>query len=140
RLRASGVTLHARHRWQGWSDGGALMLDTPVGLVARRADAVVLALGGASWARLGSDGAWQALLAEKGVEMLPLVPANCGFLASWSDHFSGHFAGEPLKSIAMAPPGQAMRRGECVVTADGLEGGLVYAWSSMLRDALLTQG
>lgn len=140
RLRGSGVTLHARHRWQGWSDAGALVLDTPHGRVTRSADAVVLALGGASWARLGSDGAWQAVLVEKGVQVLPLLPANCGFLAHWSDYFSGRFAGEALKSIAMAPPGQAMRRGECMVTADGLEGGLVYAWSSALRDALLAQG
>src|SRR5690606_4633797 len=105
RLRASGVTLHARHRWQGWSDKGALVLDTPHGRVTRPADAVVLALGGASWARLGSDGAWQAVLAEKGVQVAPLLPANCGFLAHWSDYFSGRFAGEALKSIAMAPPG-----------------------------------
>jgi len=140
RLRASGVTLHARHRWQGWSDKGELVLNTPDGQVTRRADAVVLALGGASWARLGSDGAWQGVLTEKGVQTCPLLPANGGFLTPWSDYFSTHFAGQPLKSIAMAPPGQAMRRGECMVTADGLEGGLVYAWSAPLRDALLAQG
>ncbi|MGB6104097.1 MAG: TIGR03862 family flavoprotein [Pusillimonas sp.] len=140
RLRASGVTLHSRHRWRGWSDDGALVLDTPGAAVARRPDAVVLALGGASWARLGSDGAWQPVLAGKGVAVAPLQPANCGFLASWSPYFSDRFAGEPLKAIAMAPPGLPMRRGECMATADGLEGGLIYAWSSALRDTLLAKG
>lgn len=140
RLRASGVALHARHRWQGWSDEGDLRLDAPSGQVTLRPDAVVLALGGASWARLGSDGSWQTALTSKGADIVPLQPANCGFLASWSSYFSDRHAGEPLKSIAMAPPGQSMRRGECMVTSDGLEGGVVYAWSSLLREALLAKG
>ncbi|NYT60441.1 TIGR03862 family flavoprotein [Alcaligenaceae bacterium] len=134
RLRASGVSLHARHRWIGWSEDGSLLLDTPDGQVLKRHDAVVLALGGASWARLGSNGAWQAVLADKGVGLVPLQPANGGFLVDWSAYFSDRYAGEPLKSIAMAPAGQAMRRGECMITANGLEGGLIYAWSSMLRE------
>ncbi|NYT84956.1 TIGR03862 family flavoprotein [Pollutimonas harenae] len=140
RLRASGVTLHARHRWQGWSADGALLLDTPENQVAIRPDVVVLALGGASWARLGSDGAWQSILAGKEAVIAPLQPANCGFLADWSAHFSERHAGQPLKSVAMAPPGQPMRRGECMITSHGLEGGLVYAWSSLLREALLGKG
>lgn len=141
RLRASGVQVHARHTWRGWTDDGALRLDSPQGTVARQVDAVVLALGGASWARLGSDGAWQGILKEKGVTMAPLLPANCGFMADWTPYFSQRFAGQPLKAIAMAPQGDfAMRRGECMVTENGLEGGLIYAWSAPLRDALLAKG
>ncbi len=139
RLRAAGVNVHTRHVWRGWSDDGGLLLDAPGGGVARRPDAVILALGGGSWARLGSNGAWQALLEHKGVDVAPLLPANGGFLADWSPYFAERFAGQPLKSIAMAPEGLEMRRGECMVTADGLEGGLIYAWSARLRDALLGQ-
>ncbi|MEO6985620.1 MAG: TIGR03862 family flavoprotein [Paralcaligenes sp.] len=140
KLHANGVSLHTRHIWRGWADDGALLLDTPSGAVARHAAAVILALGGGSWARLGSNGAWQTLLEQKGVGVAPLLPANGGFRASWSPYFSEHFAGQPLKSVAMAPEGFEMRRGECMVTADGLEGGLIYAWSASLRDALLANG
>lgn len=141
RLRASGVKVHARHQWRGWADDGALLLETPEGIVSRHADAVVLALGGGSWARLGSNGAWQSLLEQNGVTVAPLLPANCGFTAGWSPHFAERFAGQPLKSIAMKPQGDfAMRRGECMLTADGLEGGLIYAWSAPLRDAILAAG
>ncbi len=141
RLRASGVKVHARHIWRGWAADGALLMETPNGLVSRRADAVVLAMGGASWARLGSNGAWKSLLEQKGVGVAPLLPANCGFIAGWSPYFSGRFAGQPLKGIAMKPSGNAaMRRGECMLTANGLEGGLIYAWSAPLRDAILTTG
>ncbi|WP_353152602.1 TIGR03862 family flavoprotein [Pollutimonas bauzanensis] len=141
RLRAVGVQVHTRHTWRGWTDDGALMLDTPQGVATKQADAVVLALGGASWARLGSNGAWQTTLRQRGVDVAPLLPANCGFLADWTPHFNERFAGQPLKSIAMAPQGGLpMRRGECVVTADGLEGGLIYAWSAALRDTILATG
>ncbi|PLC54443.1 aminoacetone oxidase family FAD-binding enzyme [Pollutimonas nitritireducens] len=141
RLRANGVRVHARHVWRGWTEDGALKLDTPQGAMTRKADAVVLALGGASWARLGSDGAWQAILVREGVAVSPLLPANCGFTVNWSPYFTQRFSGEPLKSIAMAPQGDmAMRRGECVVTHDGLEGGVIYAWSAHLRDAILATG
>lgn len=141
RLRASGVQVHVRHKWLGWTDEGNLRLETPQGAVTKRADAVVLALGGGSWARLGSDGAWQAPLQQKGVAIAPLLPANCGFFANWNPYFTERFAGQPLKSIAMAPQGDyAMRRGECIVTADGLEGGLIYAWSALLRDSVLATG
>lgn len=141
RLRATGVQLHTRHVWRGWADDGALLFDTPQGKVDAHPDAAVLALGGASWPRLGSDGAWQGLLEAHGVDIAPLRPANCGFLAGWSSYFSERFAGQPLKAIAMAPQGGFdMRRGECMVTADGLEGGLIYAWSSSLRETLLAKG
>jgi len=141
RLRASGVQVHARHVWRGWTDDGALRLDTPQGSVARKADAVVLALGGGSWSRLGSNGAWLGILEQQSVAVAPLLPSNCGFQVDWSPHFAQRFAGQPLKSIAMAPEGStAMRRGECMVTQDGLEGGLIYAWSANLRAAVLANG
>ncbi|UYO94130.1 TIGR03862 family flavoprotein [Pollutimonas sp. M17] len=141
RLKSDGVALHARHVWRGWTAEGAWRFDTPQGPVARHADAVVLALGGASWARLGSDGAWRALLEQRDIGVSPFQPANGGFLAGWGDYFSGRFAGEPLKAVAAAPPGDFdMRAGECMVTSDGLEGGLVYAWSAQLRETLLAEG
>lgn len=141
RLRADGVEFHTRHVWRGWADDGALLFDAPEAPEMVRPDAVVLALGGASWPRLGSDGAWQNLLEAQGIKVAPLQPANCGFLTRWSSYFSERFAGQPLKAIAVAPHGNFdMRRGECMVTADGLEGGLIYAWSSSLRDALLSDG
>jgi uncharacterized flavoprotein (TIGR03862 family) len=140
RLKANGVALHARHVWRGWTDDGACRYETPDGEVIRRADAVVLALGGASWGRLGSNGAWRELLEEKGIAVSAFQPANGGFLAEWGAFFAGRYAGQPLKAIAAAPPGFDMRAGECMVTADGLEGGLIYAWSADLREAVLTRG
>lgn len=141
RLRASGVEFFTRHRWQGWDDDGALLFTISAGQATVRPVAVVLALGGASWPRLGSDGSWLPVLAQRGVKVEPLLPSNSGFLVNWSAHFSARFAGQPLKSIAMAPAGtQALRRGECIVSADGLEGGLVYAWSAPLRQAVLQHG
>ncbi len=145
RLRAQGVRIHARHRWTGWDESGQLRFSTPAGETRVEADAVILALGGGSWSRLGSDGAWAPMLAEKGVDVAPLRPANCGFQADWSAHFQERHAGEPLKSVAArvldtASPdsgGNApWRRGEIMLTRDGLEGGLVYALSSDLRQAL----
>jgi uncharacterized flavoprotein (TIGR03862 family) len=133
--------MRARHRWTGWAADGALQFHAPDGAVSAKPDAVVLALGGASWPRLGSDGAWQPLLEERGIAVAPLLPANGGFVAPWTPHFSARFAGHPLKSIAAAPAGSDnMRRGECMVTHDGLEGGLIYAWSAALRQSLTEQG
>jgi uncharacterized flavoprotein (TIGR03862 family) len=141
RLKAGGVVMHARHRWTGWAADGALQFHAPDGAVSAKPDAVVLALGGASWPRLGSDGAWQPLLEERGIAVAPLLPANGRFVAPWTPHFSTRFAGHPLKSIAAAPAGSDnMRRGECMVTHDGLEGGLIYAWSTALRQSLMEQG
>ena len=188
-----GVKFHMRHRWLGWagpsaavnygdrgiSDGndnghgrapsGPLVFDTPLGQVQAKADAVVLALGGGSWARLGSDGAWVPILAARGVAVAPLQPSNCGFdvQGGWSEHFSSRFAGQPFKSVALrfnasgavdpAAPGMASaaaaaaaaaagdsrcfsRKGEFVATATGVEGSLVYAASSLLRDEISAQG
>ncbi|MDX5411328.1 MAG: TIGR03862 family flavoprotein [Thauera sp.] len=143
RLRKAGVRLHVRHRWTGWSDG-RLRFATPDGELAVEARAVVLALGGGSWARLGSDGAWMPWLAERGVELAPLRPANCGFEVGWSEHLRKRWAGEPLKNVVAhftdAAGQEHVRAGECVITASGIEGGLIYALSAPLREALEAQG
>lgn len=141
RLRESGVVIHTRHRWLGWTDDGALRLAYPQGELRVQADAVVLALGGASWARLGSDGAWVPLLAERGVDISALQPSNCGFeVARWSELLTQKFAGAPLKNIALSVPGSAPRKGEFILTAQGVEGSLVYAWSAQVREAINREG
>ncbi len=139
RLRASGVKMHVRHRWLGWNDSDALAFATPDGEIARRADAVVLALGGGSWPQLGSDAAWVDVLRRRGVGIRPLEPANCGFDADWTAHFRERYAGSPLKSV-VATFGAVRRQGELIVTAAGVEGGLVYALSAPLRDAIARDG
>ena len=139
RLREAGVRFHLRHRWQGWDQGGGLRFTTPVGEATVRPDATVLALGGGSWSKLGSDGAWVSLLAERGVQLNPLLPANCGFDAAWSGHFRERYAGEPVKSV-VASSGSHQHQGEFIVSADGVEGGLIYALSADLRDAIAKQG
>ena len=139
RLRAQGLKLHQRHRWAGWSDDGALMFDTPKGALALHPQATVLALGGASWSRLGSDGAWWPWLQARGVELAPLRPSNCGFDVGWSEHLKSRFAGEPLKSVAIAFEGWR-QPGEFVITATGIEGSLVYAASARLREAIARDG
>ena len=141
RLREAGVVFHMRHRWTGWRDG-ALAFATPAGetTVQAAGAATVLALGGASWARLGSDGAWVPLLAARGVDVAPLVPANCGFDADWSAHFAERHAGAPLTTVALALEGHAFRKGQFVVTATGIEGSLVYALSADIRDRIARDG
>jgi len=139
RLRAAGVTFHMRHRWTGWV-GEALRFDTPDGEVTINADATVLALGGGSWARLGSDGRWVESLRTRGVEVAGLRPANCGFDTAWTPHFKERFAGEPIKPVTVTVPPAAPRQGEFVVTTTGVEGGLVYGLSAMLRDAIAKDG
>ncbi|AEG93437.1 TIGR03862 family flavoprotein [Ramlibacter tataouinensis] len=143
RLRAAGVRFHMRHRWTGWDDAGALRLATPEGELLLQPRATVLALGGASWPRLGSDGAWLPLLRQRGVDVAPLVPANCGFdrAGGWSAYFGERFAGQPFKSVAVAlDPAGPWKKGEFVATATGIEGSLVYAVSAALRDAIAAQG
>jgi len=139
RLRGQGLRLHQRHRWLGWDDASALRFDTPLGDLTLQPQATVLALGGASWARLGSDGAWWPWLQGRGVDMAPLAPSNCGFDVGWSEHFSSRFAGEPLKSVAIAFDGW-QQPGEFVVTATGVEGSLVYAASAALRERIARDG
>ena len=143
RLRESGVRFHMRHRWLGW-DGDALRFATLEGEQRVQPDAVILALGGASWARLGSDGAWVPLLEERRVEVAPLLPANCGFDVDWSPHFSEKHAGAPLTTVAIEYEDRggerARRQGQFVVTGSGIEGSLVYALSSVLRDQIAAHG
>lgn len=140
RLRQAGVRLHARHRWVGWDADGALRLATPNGEIAVRPQATVLALGGGSWPQLGSDGSWQPWLARRGVGVAPLQPANCGFDTEWSAHLRDRFAGASLKSVALtftdALGHTEQRQGEMVISAHGVEGGLIYAFSQRLRECI----
>lgn len=163
----AGVAFHMRHRWTGWSDDdGTLRFETPQGEVQAQADALVLALGGGSWARLGSNGAWVPLLAARGVAVAPLLPANCGFdvavqgtwpsggealpvqavpaRAGWSEFFASRHAGQPFKTVAISFTDSQGRRferkGEFVATATGVEGSLIYAASALLREEIIRTG
>jgi len=154
RLREQGVRFHMRHRWIGWGDAPqSLHLQTPDGDINISADAVILALGGASWARLGSDGAWVPLLQQCGVDVAPLQAANCGFDVPWTDFLKNKFAGQPLLTVAarvqVSQDNQdnqnnlthpAMRKGQFVITAGGVEGSLIYALSSALREQINRRG
>jgi uncharacterized flavoprotein (TIGR03862 family) len=133
------VRLALRHRWSGWNDDGKLLFQTPDGKRVVDARATVLALGGASWPRLGSNGAWVETLAAKGVAVSPLRPANCGFTAAWSEIFRDRFEGQPLKGIALSF-GSHTVRGEAIITRAGLEGGAIYALSGVLREAIANTG
>ena len=141
RLRELGLEIRTRHRWTGWDASGDWRFDTPDGVTSLKARAVILALGGGSWARLGSDGAWQTLLAGRGVDVRPLVPANCGFDVRWSAAFADRYAGQPVKtvlaSVTDARGALWSKRGDLMITRDGIEGGLVYALAAPLRDRLL---
>jgi uncharacterized flavoprotein (TIGR03862 family) len=141
RLRAAGVQFHMRRRFIGWAPDGALRFDSPQGEQRMEADATVLALGGASWPRLGSDGAWVPLLEQRGVAIAPLAPANCGFdvRGGWSEYFASRHAGQPFKSVAIRF-GEFRRQGEFVATAGGVEGSLIYAVSAALRDEIAARG
>ncbi|MBY0406998.1 MAG: TIGR03862 family flavoprotein, partial [Rickettsiales bacterium] len=139
RLEASGVRYAARHEWRGWEGQSLRFQDSAGAKVLVTPDATLLALGGASWPRLGADGTWQTLLAAQGVAISPLRPANCGFVAGWSEYFRTRFAGQPLKPVAISH-GTITRQGEAMVTAQGLEGGVIYALSAPLRDAVEAAG
>jgi uncharacterized flavoprotein (TIGR03862 family) len=144
RLREAGVRFHMRHRWQGFDAEGGLRIETPEGNRTVRADAVVLALGGASWPRLGSNGAWVPLLAEHDIRMAPLKPANCGFDIGWSEHFRTRFEGQAVKAVTLrltdANGAEQRRAGEFIVTASGVEGSLIYALSALIRDRIAAAG
>ncbi|WP_273527590.1 TIGR03862 family flavoprotein [Pseudomonas sp.] len=146
RLRKAGVRIHVRHRWAGWDETGALRFTTPTGECVVGADATVLALGGASWPKLGSDGAWVPWLTARGVELAPLQPSNCGFdvAGGWSEHLRAAFAGQPLKTVGLrfadAAGAVRERRGELMLSDTGIEGGLVYALSAPLREAIAARG
>jgi hypothetical protein len=138
RLEQQGVQFRRRHRWTGLADNG-LLFETPEGPKIIHSDATLLALGGASWPRLGSDAGWVSWLAAKGVEIAPLRPANCGFDVAWSDVFAARFAGAPVKSVSTTSDAGTIQ-GEFVVTRHGTEGSLVYAHAAALRDRLERQG
>ena len=141
RLRAAGVRLHMRHRWTGWAEGGdELRFATPQGERSAHADALLLALGGASWPQLGSDGAWVERLAARGVDIAALRPSNCGFdVARWTDRLVERFEGQPVKNVGLAF-GDFRQTGEFIVTRTGVEGSLVYAASPAIRDAIAVGG
>ncbi len=150
RLNDSGVTFHLRHRWTGPLSAQAavpggedaalsLLFETPDGDITAKADAVVLALGGESWARLGSDGAWVDWLRQAGAEVEALRPSNCGFDVAWSAHFRERFEGYPIKSVVLSF-GTFHQQGEFIVTKEGVEGGLIYAASALLRDEIDARG
>ncbi|MBU6960679.1 TIGR03862 family flavoprotein [Pseudomonas sp. CVAP len=141
RLRDAGVVIHTRHRWLGWNADGSLRIDSPDGEKAISADALLLALGGGSWSRLGSDGAWMLPLEQRGVALAPLQPSNCGFeVKAWSELMVSKFAGAPLKNIAIGLNDDVPRLGECVITATGIEGSLIYALSAPIREAINQTG
>ena len=143
-LRKAGVQFHVRHRWRGWDAQGQLQFSTPQGTRSIEADAVVLALGGGSWPKLGSDAAWMPILNERRVPLAPLQPANCGFDVKWTDHFRTKFAGHPVKSVGVivktVDDVVIRRRGEFVIAETGVEGGLIYAVSASLRDVIAAKG
>lgn len=140
RLAAQGVSLRTRHEWLGWDESGGLIFrDADAATASARADVTILALGGASWPKLGSDGGWAAILARRGVNIRPFRPANCGFTIEWSDSFRDRFEGVPLKNIALGFAGQ-VSRGEAMITRSGIEGGAVYALSAVLRDQIAAAG
>lgn len=141
RLKDSGVRIHTRSRWLGWNDAGQLRIATADGERVIDAAATLLALGGGSWARLGSDGAWVPLLRERGVEVSPLRASNCGFeVQAWSELLRDKYAGAPLKNVTLALPGRQPRRGEFILTATGIEGSLVYALSAEIRGQIEREG
>ncbi|WP_282387061.1 MULTISPECIES: TIGR03862 family flavoprotein [unclassified Pseudomonas] len=141
RLRDSGVVIHTRHRWLGWDASGALRIASPQGEISVNPDATLLALGGGSWSRLGSDGAWMLPLEQRGVDLAPLQPSNCGFeVQAWSELMVSKFAGAPLKNIAIGLNDDIPRLGECVITATGIEGSLIYALSAPIREEISRYG
>jgi uncharacterized flavoprotein (TIGR03862 family) len=139
RLRLAGVRFHMRHRWSGWTDAGGLSFSTPQGVVVISADVTVLALGGGSWPKLGSTGAWVDVLAPRGVAITPLAASNCGFNVAWSAFFRERYAGAPVKPV-VASFGTVRRQGEFVTTVHGVEGGLIYALSAALREHIARHG
>jgi hypothetical protein len=139
RLRGSGVNFHVRHRLLGWNEAGELRFASPTGETTQAFDAVILALGGGSWARLGSNGAWVPMLQAHGVDVAALKPSNCGFDVGWSAHFRERYAGQPLKSVTLTF-GDFQRQGEFVVSEHGIEGSLIYAASAAIRDTIEANG
>lgn len=139
RLSDAGVSFHLRHKWRGWLPDKSLHFESPNGETAIKPDTTVLALGGGSWSRLGSDGAWVPWLEQAGARVAPLKPSNCGFDVNWSSHFSERFDGHPIKSVVLSFR-EFRQQGEFIVTKEGVEGGLIYAASALLRDEIEATG
>lgn len=139
RLGEAGVSVHPRYRWTGRLSDQSLVFQSPDGEKTINVDAIVLALGGGSWSRLGSDGAWTSWLTRAGAEVKPLRPANCGFDVDWSPHFREHFEGHPIKSVVLTF-GELQQQGEFIVTKEGVEGNLIYMASALLRDEIYKNG
>ncbi len=139
RLDSLGVGFLLRHDWQGWDDDGALVFLSPAGQIKAKTAAAVLALGGASWPKLGADGSWTKIMARQNIPVTPLLPANCGFAVEWSDVFRNKFAGSPIKPVTLSFADVAVK-GEVMITEKGLEGGAVYALSALLRDEIMRKG
>lgn len=144
RLSEQGVALLTRYAWRGWDANGGLQFDTPDGAVSIQADTVLLALGGASWPKLGSDANWVPVLQQQGIVISNLQPSNCGFDVAWTDHFKSRFAGVPLKSVVLkfttTSGTEFHRKGSCMISADGIEGSLIYAASALIRDEITATG
>jgi uncharacterized flavoprotein (TIGR03862 family) len=144
RLQNAGVTFHPDHKWCGWGTDGSLHFETAGGNINVSARAVVLALGGGSWPQLGSSGEWIRFLIERGVAISPFKPSNCGFNVAWSDHFRSRYEGFPLKSVRIdfsdSKGNTFSKPGEFIVTANGIEGSLIYALSAALRDEIEVNG
>jgi hypothetical protein len=138
RLGQAGAALHTRHRWTGWDETGALVFETMTGRAGAEPDATVLALGGASWKRLGSDGAWAEILARRGVALEAFAPSNCGFIADWSDKMRAQ-EGAPVKGVSLSAHGQSVR-GDFVITRSGIESGAVYPLAAALRRDIAADG
>lgn len=139
RLDENGVNFYRKHRWQGWDENGKLMFDTPEGRVTFAADATLLALGGASWKRLGSDGQWSGLLEAKHVELTPFLPSNCGFLVDWSERIKAEFSGHPIKAVEIRVADETTRS-EFVITHRGVESGGIYTLSGRILAAIASSG
>ena len=144
RLENGGVNFHQRYKWLGWNEDQCLRFNTPDGETTYAPDIVVLALGGASWARLGSSGEWAGILAKSGLPLEAFKPANCGFDIPWSAHFKERFDGHPVKTVALEFTGldgeSHRRQGEFIITTTGVEGSLIYAFSAQIRDMIEKEG
>ncbi len=138
-LKTRGMSVYVRHKWLGWDEDEALVFETPLGKKSVKADATILALGGASWPQLGSDASWVPELRDAGVDVHPFEPANCGFNCVWSDHFKDRFAGEPVKAVALTADDVRLT-GECVVTEYGIEGSGIYQHARALRETIKEKG
>ncbi|WP_068308158.1 TIGR03862 family flavoprotein [Kordiimonas lacus] len=139
RLKDGHAVLKTLHRWTGWREDGALRIQTPEQEIAVKAKTVILALGGVSWPRLGSDGSWVPHLKERGIHVTPFRPANCGFNVNWTDHFRDRFEGEPVKNTVLSFAEEAIK-GDFVVSKHGVEGSSIYAHSAAIRDAIEAHG